>query len=224
MDERISERIDRYLRKEMSADESVRFEQDTLDNRDLRKEIELTCIIKRGIINRHQKLRRIRYWERKRRNRFTLFTVATSAVAILIVGFFVLHPRQQLPFENTGTSTEKTHAKNTFEKNEQNIQYVKESIEERNDYEIIAVVDSLEQNRIISSINDISGNKLLTNSTMPQKDIQTLDNDSYELHWYKICSLIKIGRTEEAKVCLLNFITINGKYKNTADSLLQTLK
>ena len=92
------------------------------------------------------------------------------------------------------------------------------------DYEIIAVGDSLEQNRIISSINDISGNRLLTNSTMPKKDIQTLENDSYELHWYKICSLIKIGRTEEAKVYLLNFITINGKYKNTADSLLQTLK
>ena len=49
MDERYNELIDKYLRKEMSPEEILRFKQDALSCHELRKEIELTYRIKRNI-------------------------------------------------------------------------------------------------------------------------------------------------------------------------------
>ena len=49
MDERNYELIDRYLRKEMSPEESLNFEQEALNNPELRKEVELTYRIKRSL-------------------------------------------------------------------------------------------------------------------------------------------------------------------------------
>ncbi len=224
MNEKIVENIDRYLRKEMSADESIRFEQGALNDNDLRREIELTYIIKKGIIDRQRKLHQIKHWERKGRNRTVILAAVASVAAMFVGGIFVLQPELHLLTENTATSVEELGTENVFEKNEQTIHHVKNSIEKRNDYEIIAVIDSLEQNRIISPLNDISENRLFMNYKMTKEENLILNNDSYELHWRKICSLIKVGKVEEAKKSLLRFVNIDGKYKSTADSLLQTLK
>lgn len=66
MDERIFDLIDKYLRKEMSPEESLNFEQDALNNPELRKEIELTYRIKRSLTDRQQKLHKTTQWERKK--------------------------------------------------------------------------------------------------------------------------------------------------------------
>ena len=67
MEEKHFELIDKYLRKEMSPEESLNFEQEALNNPELRKEIELTYRIKRSLTDRKQKLYKTAQWERKKK-------------------------------------------------------------------------------------------------------------------------------------------------------------
>lgn len=92
MDERYNELIDKYLRKEMSPEESLRFKQDALSCHELRKEIELTYRIKRNIINRQEKLSKIVQWERKKKIMVTSVTAIFSIAAMLVIGFFITKP------------------------------------------------------------------------------------------------------------------------------------
>lgn len=218
----MAERIDRYLRREMSAEESVRFEQEALNDNDLRKEIELTYIIRKGIIDRQRKLYKVRHWEYRRRNRTAIFVAAVSFAAMLVGGILVLQLRQGSLQNKSKSAGDVYVVGSVLEKNGQTMYNVKGCIETKNDYEVIAIVDSLEKNRMIPTLNDISDNRQFMNNNITKAEI--IDNDSYELHWRKICSLIKIGKINEARMALQNFISIEGKYKDTADSLLQTLK
>ncbi len=54
MDEKYLELIDKYLRNEMPPKEKLNFEQEALNNPELRKEIELTYRIKRSLTDRKQ--------------------------------------------------------------------------------------------------------------------------------------------------------------------------
>ena len=93
MDERNYELIDKYLRKEMSPEESLNFEQEALNNPELRKEIELTYRIKRSLTDRKQKLHKTAQWERKKKYSIVRYATAiTSVAAMLVVGFFLTKP------------------------------------------------------------------------------------------------------------------------------------
>ena len=48
--------------------------------------------------------------------------------------------------------------------------------------------------------------------------------DIYELQWKKITSLIRMGKNKEAVSLLKHFVTIQGKYQEQADSILDKLK
>lgn len=49
MDERINDKIDRYLRKEMSSEETLLFEQEILNDEELRKEVEVSILIRKSL-------------------------------------------------------------------------------------------------------------------------------------------------------------------------------
>ena len=226
MDERNYELIDKYLRKEMTPEESLNFEQEALNNPELRKEIELTYRIKKSLADRQHKLRTTAHWERK--NKFKIVRVATisSIAAMLVIGFFVAKPVLDASDNNgelLAASSMETN-KDLTEISETAIVTVKKSISKGNEEEAIAEVTKLEEQKVIPTLNDVSRGRSVMNHTMDPEDANVLSLDAYELHWLKIKSLISIGKNEEAAELLKSFIRIEGKYKATADSLLNSLE
>ena len=225
MDERYNELIDKYLRKEMSPEESLRFKQDALSCHELKKEIELTYRIKRNIINRQKKLSKIVQWERKKKIMVTSVTAIFSIAAMLVIGFFITKPVLDVKDMNNNpiaSSPIYTSPRATADR-EKAIVAVKNNISKGMEEEAIAEVNRLEEQNIIPALNDVSKGKLLMNQYPGLEDAEVLGQEAYELHWLKIKSLIAIEKTNEAVKLLKAFVQIDGKYKADADSLLQTL-
>ena len=218
------EHIDRYLRKEMSAEESLLFEQEALNNPDLRREIELTYRIKRRLIDRQQKLFRTAHWERKRRMKHVCFATITSVAAMLVVGFFLNRPM-------TGTSEKSellasaniSTSQGMKEMGEEAVVSVKRSISQGKEEVAIAEVTKLEKQNVIPTLNEVSDGRFIMNHSLESADADALSKDAYELHWLRIKSLITIGKTEQAEALLRRFVLVEGKYKVAADSLLREM-
>ncbi|MGN0234062.1 MAG: hypothetical protein ACI4B5_06555 [Bacteroidaceae bacterium] len=224
MEDRMHERIDRYLRKEMSGEESLLFEQEALNNPDLRREIELTYRIKRRLADRQHKLFRTAHWERKRRIKHVCFVTMTSVAAILVVGFFLNRPvtgtsemSELLASANVSTSQEMKKM------GEEAVVSVKQSISQGKEEVAIAEVTRLEKQDVIPTLNEVSDGKFIMNHTLESADADALCRDAYELHWLRIKSLITIGKTEQAVDLLRRFVLVEGKYRVAADSLLREM-
>lgn len=224
MEDRMHERIDRYLRKEMSAEESLLFEQEALNNSDLRREIELTYRIKRRLVDRQQKLFRTAHWERKRRIKHVCFATMTSVAAILVVGFFLNRPMtgtseksELLASANISTSQEMK------EMGAEAVVSVKRSISQGKEEVAIAEVTRLEKQDVIPTLSEVSDGKFIMNHTLVSADADALSKNAYELHWLRIKSLITIGRKQQAVELLRSFVLVEGKYKVAADSLLREM-
>ena len=59
--------------------------------------------------------------------------------------------------------------------------------------------------------------------TDEKMDENQLQMKAYELYWLKICSLIRMGKKDEAIALLKDFIKIKGTYQEQADSLLSEM-
>lgn len=226
MDERNFELIDKYLRREMTPEERLNFEQEALNNPELRRETELTYRIKRSLANRQQKLHRTAHCEIKKKYKIAGAATAASIAAVLAVWFFLTKPAQ-----NTDVSSEiiaantSVNAPETLKKkSEEAIVTVKKSISEGKEEVAIAEVTKLEDENIIPTLSDVSAGKFVVSQPMEVEDADVLSKDAYELHWLKIRSLIAIGKKEEAIQLLMSFVQIEGIHKAAADSLLQFLK
>lgn len=225
MDERNFELIDKYLRKEMSPEESLNFEQEALNNPELRKEIELTYRIKRSLTDRQQKLHKTAQWESKRKYRIARYAAITSIAAMLIVGYFLTKPVvENASSDNFVASATIESPEILKEKSGEAIVSVQRSITEGNEEVAIAEVTKLEEQNVIPSLNDVSAGRYIMSHTLESEDADILSKDAYELHWLKIQSLITIGKKAEAMELLKSFVTVDGKYKATADSLLNSMK
>lgn len=225
MDEKNYELIDKYLRKEMSPEENLDFEQEALNDSELRKEIELTYRIMISLADRQQKLRKMAQWEGKKKYRIIGFATISSSVAILILGFFLTKPVKE------NTSSEKHVAFTTIESSEllkeqsgEAIVSVRKSISEGREEVAIEEVTRLEEQNVIPTLDDVSGGRFVMHHSLQSEDADILRKDAYELHWLKIKSLIAIGKKTEAIVLLKAFVTVEGKYKATADSLLYEMQ
>lgn len=226
MDERNFELIDKYLRREMTPEERLNFEQEALNNPELRRETELTYRIKRSLADRQQKLHRTAHCEIKKKYKIAGAATAASIAAVLAVGFFLTKPAQ-----NTKVSSEIIAANTSVDapetlkkKSEEAIVTVKKSISEGKEEVAIAEVTKLEDENIIPTLSDVSAGKFVVSQPMEVEDADVLSKDAYELHWLKIRSLIAIGKKEEAIQLLMSFVQIEGIHKAAADSLLQKMK
>lgn len=226
MDERNFELIDKYLRREMTPEERLNFEQEALNNPELRRETELTYRIKRSLADRQQKLHRTAHCEIKKKYKIAGAATAASIAAVLAVGFFLTKPAQitevnsEIIAANTSVNVPETLKK----KSEEAIVTVKKSISEGKEEVAIAEVTKLEDENIIPTLSDVSAGKFVVSQPMEVEDADVLSKDAYELHWLKIQSLIAIGKKEEAIQLLMSFVQIEGIHKAVADSLLQKMK
>ena len=226
MDENVLDKIDRYLRKEMSPEESLDFEQEALNDPELLNEIEFAYNLKRSLTDRQRKLRKTLKWKYKKRR---LAASMAAVVAAVSVGLWliVVHPARNTAGEN-GLTAENLYAGTNMERgnNEKAISSVRKSIAEGKDKEAIETVDVMEQNKAIPTLDEISsanGFSVMSNK-QDNKDADKLQKDAYELHWLKICSLVKIGNKKKALESLRIFVNIEGQHKEEADSLLKKLE
>ncbi|MDO4161285.1 MAG: hypothetical protein Q4P84_04295 [Elusimicrobiales bacterium] len=229
MDEKYLELIDRYLRKEMSPQESLKFEQEALNNPKLLKEIELTYKIKRRLADRQRKLHQTSEWEKKKQFRSIGLASCISIAAMLIVGILFWKPTDFVADQNnTIAKVENTISRQELDKaivkNEQTMRKVRESIKNGKDEEALNDIALLEESNVLPPLNSMANNKTYMSNNLYTQERDSLIKDAYELHWLKICALLKIGRKEEAIELLKIFSNIQGEYKIQADSLLKDLE
>lgn len=225
MNESNQDRIDRFLRREMSSKESLYFEQEALNNPELRQEIEMTYRIKRRLGDRKNKLHTTAQWEHRRRNNIIKLSSISSIAAAVVVGFFIW---RNTPEQNTtGLSLLASNEPTTVEVQsvaKARLSSVKHSVDEGRTEEAIKTINNMEEKHEILSVNEVIDRQqlMLSKDDVSKSDIITVD--SYECHWIKINSLIKLGQYSEAIECLEKFVLIDSKYKVQADSLLINLK
>lgn len=226
MDEKNLDRIDRYLRKEMSPEESLNFEQEALNDSELLEEVDLSYRVKRSLADRQQKLYVISKWANRQRNRIIQFSSIISIAAMLLIGLFIWFPLEEGQKDEPLLAVVDDASDESVQiESKQIIRSVKKSIEEGEEEKAIEKVEQLEQMRVIPTLDAVSAGGVIVGNLLANErnDTLTLYEDAYELHWLKICALVKMGKKEEVKEKLASFILIEGKYKQKADSLLQTL-
>lgn len=224
MDERINDKIDRYLRKEMSSEETLLFEQKILNDEELRKEVEVSLLIRKSLAARADKLRIMNRWRNRRKNRIIKSSFIVSTAALFVIGFFLFKPMA------TSTDSHRMVAVQTKSKSEHldisrnEVNRVKEKVRDaKNDKEVVEAVDELDNRSDIPFISmDISGN-YMSHETTDTEEERNLKLDIYELQWKKITSLIRMGKNKEAVSLLKHFVTIQGKLQEQADSILDEL-
>ena len=223
MDERIQDRIDRYLRKEMSQEENINFEQEALNNDELRKELGLSLLVRKSLASRQQKLNLTNRWKHRGKAKLMSFVLITSIAALLVIGVVVLKPT------NSSTLNKEMVAQNkasetlaTIEKQEKVAETMKNVRNKTNDKEIVETIEELEKQNDIPTISDVSDAQYM--SSKQQKDSNediNLNIKVYELYWMKIRSLLRMGRKEEALTLLKQFVLLEGSHKAQADSILK---
>lgn len=226
MDEKNLDRIDRYLRKEMSPEESLNFEQEALNDSELLEEVDLSYRVKRSLADRQQKLYVTSKWANRQRNRIIQFSSIISIAAMLLIGLFIWFPLEEGQKDEPLLAVLDDASDESIQiESKQIIRSVKKSIEEGEEEKAIEKVEQLEQMRVIPTLDAVSAGGVIVGNLLANErnDTLTLYEDAYELHWLKICALVKMGKKEEVKEKLASFILIEGKYKQKADSLLQTL-
>ena len=225
MEEKHFELIDKYLRQEMTAEESLLFEQEALNDDELRSEIELTYRIKRRLSDRQQKLHKTAHWKRKKKYELASIASVTSIAAAFIIGFFLNKPMPEVGAEVSPiASTVVNTPQELKEMSEKAIDNVKKNISVGKEDVAIAEVERLEEQNIIPSLINVSSGQFVMSQTMDSSDADVLIQDAYELHWLKIKSLMAIGKKKEATQLLYHFVRIEGEHQATADSLLRAVK
>lgn len=200
MDYNTQDRIDAYIRGEMTASERASFSKDLSQDSELRKDYEFTRNVANTISDRERKKQQIREWNRKGHKTVYMYSTIMSIAAMLVVGFFIFHNSPldnatPLSKENLSKSSESYYAFAEIGQLIDNKDY-SVALKYIEDIEITASLDSM------TTINSVS------------------DSDRpYELKWFKVQALLGLKRTEEAKTVLKELSSSNSRYKEKADSL-----
>lgn len=226
MDEKIQDRIDKYLRKEMSQEESLNFEQEALNNDELRKELGFSLLVKKSLAGRQQKLGMVARWKHRGKARITSIVSITSIAALLIIGFVIQKPNGDT------TSSKGMIAQNngkemlsTKEKQKKVTEVMKTVRHQTNDKEIVETIEKLEEQNDIPTISEVSDAQYMSCRQQDKNNENVnLNVEIYELHWMKIRSLLRMGKKDEALDLLRQFVNLEGCHKAQADSLLKEIE
>lgn len=205
----MQDRIDSYIRGEMTADERSMFASELSSNSELRKEFELTRKIANSISDRTKKKEQIQAWKKKKNlTRLYMFSAITSIAAMLIVGFFL--------FINTPNSSSPNTIGNVNSAN----RYTAYS-------EITMLIETEDYARALAYIEKAESASVKTDSVMRNQFMannDSINTNLYELKWLKAQVLVGLDRTNEAKSILNEILNVEGKFHDDIDSLLNKLQ
>lgn len=222
MDEILHYQIDSYVRNTMTHDERLAFEQEALDDENLRREIALTLLIKKLLGDRKRKLMMIKGWEAKRRARVVKAVSVASIAAVALLAIAVIRPDGAPEFSHEVVAQQPQPAPTSDMEKQKKVSEAMTKVRQKsNDKEVVDMVDDLENERDIPSVTEMQAVKFMNVKETDEKmDEQQLQMKAYELYWLKICSLIRMGKRDEAIALLKDFTKIKGTYQEQADSLL----
>lgn len=210
MENMMQDRIDSYIRGEMTAAERSMFTSELSTNPELRKEFELTRRIANSISDRAKKKEQIQAWKKKNSSHKTIYmsSAITSVAAMLVVGFFLFRnaPESPAPIAmDSATSSDRYTAYS----------------------EISMLIEKEDYTRALAYIEKAESSAVSTNSNQENKIMACNDSiyaNLYELKWLKAQVLVGLDRTDEAKSVLQEIKYIEGKYHNEIDSLWNELQ
>ena len=209
MDNMMQDRIDSYIRGEMTAAERSMFTSELSTNQELRKEFELTKRIANSISDRAKKKEQILAWKKKDSSHRTIYmsSAITSIAAMLVVGFFLFRnvPEGSTPIGmDSVTSSDRYTAYSEIS-----------MLIEKEDYtRALAYIEKAEIS--VTNTNSSSGNQIMASC-------DSISMNLYELKWLRAQVLVGLDRTDEAKSVLQEIKNIEGKYHNEIDSLWNEL-
>lgn len=225
MDEKLHYQIDSYVRNEMTQDERIAFEQEALNDENLRREIALTMLIKKLLGDRKRKLMMIKGWKAKKRARVIKAVSVASIAAVAMLAIAVIRPDDAPVLSHEVVAQQPKPAPTSDMEKQKKVSEAMTKVRQKgNDKEVVDMVDDLENGKDIPSVIEMQAAKFMNvKATDENKDEHQLQMKAYELYWLKICSLIRMGKKDEAIALLKDFIKIKGTYQEQADSLLSEM-
>lgn len=223
MEEKYHDLIDRYVRNEMAQEERLAFEQQILNDEELRHEVDLTRRIKSSLSDRQNKLRITSELMHKKRNKTIRMVSIFSIAACVAIGFFVWYDTDNNIGNDASTLTAmvKDENKISVDSKEKAVEKVHQAIRKGNDKAVVEAVDEMERDRLIPDINNVKEMKLMSNRASEVND--SINIDPYELYWIKINSLLNLGDTLSAKKILVDYLEIEGRHQIDAMNLIKTI-
>lgn len=225
MDEKLHYQIDSYVRNEMTQDERIAFEQEALNDENLRREIALTMLIKKLLGDRKRKLMMIKGWKAKKRARVIKAVSVASIAAVAMLAIAVIRPDDAPVLSHEVVAQQPKPAPTSDMEKQKKVSDAMTKVRQKgNDKEVVDMVDDLENGKDIPSVIEMQAAKFLNVKKSDENmDEHQLQMKAYELYWLKICSLIRMGKKDEAIALLKDFIKIKGTYQEQADSLLSEM-
>lgn len=227
MSDNSQNRIDAYLRGEMTAEQRLEFEKDLNDDAKLREDLRLTKEITEALTERQQKIAMISKWEKEAEiserlanHRLTLkrWTIGLSAAACIAIGFFAVKP---LFMTNSGRDFAMPSFDGSYMRSSSGFVRVDSLIGAKSYDLALRNVDSL------YSVGASLLREYADQDSLSERDAYKMDllkSDQYELSWRRINLLMATGEKEQATKELKAFVDIDGPHKAEAQSLLKSLK
>lgn len=246
MKEEILDKIDRYLRKEMTSEETAAFEQELQNDVSLKEELELTKDIMGSLKERQRKLEQMKEWDKqyakyveemavaeprvvnaapsygampssRKKNRMFVWIASIGIAACLIAGVFMIRPSYDHSIINDGINSPIVGSyRGTFFAHE-----IQNLIAQGKNEQALVLIDSLEENYKKETMQ-YHGKDSLTEEE--SYDLQTNALALYELEWLRIKALMGGKQYEKAFNALDEYRMREGNYQEKADSLWNVLK
>lgn len=223
------ERIDAYLRGEMTEADKIKFEDDLNSDLLLRHDYERTKAISNALADRKHKLAQMSKWDeeekiqnKEQHHRLIIkrWTIGMSAAACLAIGFLAIKPMFITHTSESNYAMPDFGTTAVYRGGDDSITEV-DSLIKAKDYDMaLSKIDTL-----ISECRDNISALELTDS-LTEKDAYRLKEygqDLYQLEWRRINLLLATDNEQDGKQALETFIKKDGEYSYQADSLLRTL-
>lgn len=247
MKEEILDKIDRYLRKEMTSEETAAFEQELQHDASLREEVELTKDIIGRLKDRQEKLEQMKKWDREyaeyidemavaepgrmnaapayeaampcsgKKNRTVVWIASMGIAACLIAGVFMIRPSYDRSIINNEINSPIVGSYRGTFFTHE----IQDLITQGKNEQALVLIDSLEENYKKETMQ-YHGKDSLTEEE--SYDLQTNALALYELEWLRIKALIGDKQYKEAFKILGKYRLQEGDYQEKADSLWNELK
>lgn len=244
------DRIDAYLRDEMSQEEGSRFESDLQVDADLHNDFLATTAIAKALADRKEKIDSMTCWDaeeeirrniERRRRMIRWWVGGMGAVACLVIVFFTgrhfFIPHSQ--YSSTNYSSSPTFASSSSSSLtpltpvSSGPDFSVPTFSTEADYpgvnNVMVYIDSLIEAKdyeeaivCVDSLIPIY-DKGLQQASSTERYGQNCKDTLEGLEWRRTNLLIVLGKTSEAKTCLKRIIERKGFYAEQAKSIMKTL-
>lgn len=232
MNEQRQDQIDRYVRGEMTTEESRRFEEALAKDADLRADYDFTKQVQETLKNRKMKLDLMKQWDQEEKDEETVSMTARHRhrvafrlaggiflVAALVTGvFFIILPQKETSRQDV-PQLDLTLYENY--RSGSSVPQIASLISQKRYEEALLRIEDEEKDLIVQKqIRPISEEE--REQMEYERAAARLDAD--HLKWLKVYVLMGLDRKDEALKLLNDMRYTSGPYQLKADSLYRLLK